>query len=50
MAQVYVSVGSNIDRERNLGAALDALTELYGDLQLSSVAESVAVGFDSEPF
>lgn len=50
MAQVYVSVGSNIDRERNISAALQGLTELYGELQLSSVYESEAVGFDSEPF
>lgn len=50
MAQVYVSVGSNIDRERNISAALQGLTELYGELQLSSVYESAAVGFDSEPF
>lgn len=50
MAQVYVSVGSNIDRERNISAALQGLTELYGELQLSSVYESKAVGFDSEPF
>lgn len=50
MAQVYVSVGSNIDRVRNISAALQGLTERYGELQLSSVYESAAVGFDSEPF
>ena len=50
MAQVYVSVGSNIDRELNIAAALQALTECYGDLRQSSVYESAAIGFDSEPF
>jgi 2-amino-4-hydroxy-6-hydroxymethyldihydropteridine diphosphokinase len=50
MAQVYVSVGSNIDRQRNIATALQALTEIYGELQLSSVYESAAVGFDSAPF
>lgn len=50
MAQVYVSVGSNIDRQRNIATALQALTENYGELQLSSVYESAAVGFDSAPF
>ena len=50
MAQVYVSVGSNIDRKRNIATALQALTEHYGELQQSSVYESAAVGFDSEPF
>lgn len=50
MPQVYVSVGSNIDRRRNIAAALQALTRLYGELQLSPVYESAAVGFDSAPF
>jgi 2-amino-4-hydroxy-6-hydroxymethyldihydropteridine diphosphokinase len=50
MAQVYVSVGSNIERQRNIATALQVLTEVYGELQLSSVYESAAVGFDSEPF
>jgi 2-amino-4-hydroxy-6-hydroxymethyldihydropteridine diphosphokinase len=50
MAQVYVSVGSNIDRQRNITTALQLLTETYGELQQSSVYESAAVGFDSAPF
>ena len=50
MAQVYVSVGSNIHRQRNIAAALQALTGIYGELQQSSVYESAAVGFDSAPF
>jgi 2-amino-4-hydroxy-6-hydroxymethyldihydropteridine diphosphokinase len=50
MPQVYVSVGSNIDRQRNIAIALQALTERYGDLQQSQVYESAAVGFDSAPF
>ena len=50
MAQVYVSVGSNLDRERNIATALQVLTDRYGELQQSSVYESAAVGFDSAPF
>ena len=50
MAQVYVSVGSNLERERNIATALQELTENYGELQQSSVYESAAVGFDSAPF
>jgi 2-amino-4-hydroxy-6-hydroxymethyldihydropteridine diphosphokinase len=50
MAQVYVSVGSNLDRERNIATALQVLREHFGDLQQSSVYESAAVGFDSAPF
>ncbi len=50
MARVYVSVGSNIDRERNVKAALDALSDVYGELRLSSVFESEPVGFEGDPF
>jgi len=50
MAQVYVSIGSNQDRTRYIRASLDALTEHFGQLQLSSVYESEAVGFDGDNF
>jgi len=50
MPRVYVSVGSNIDRRRNIAAALQALTAHYGELQRSPVYESAAVGLDSDPF
>lgn len=50
MARVYVSIGSNIDRVRNIGIALQRLGDEYGPLIQSSVFESAAVGFDSAPF
>ena len=50
MAQVYVSIGSNIDRERNIDAALRELSAAYRQLEQSSVYESDAVGFGSTPF
>lgn len=50
MAQVYVSIGSNQDRARYIRASLDALTERFGELRLSSVYESEAVGFDGDNF
>ncbi|MGD2138696.1 MAG: 2-amino-4-hydroxy-6-hydroxymethyldihydropteridine diphosphokinase [Gammaproteobacteria bacterium] len=49
-AQVYVSIGSNIEREKNIRDSLQALAEAFGQLRLSSVYESAAVGFDSAPF
>lgn len=48
--EVYISIGSNIDREHYITAALDALAEQFGELVVSSVYESEAVGFDGEPF
>lgn len=50
MAQVLLSLGSNIDRERYITKGLDALAELFGDLGLSSVYESESVGFNGSPF
>lgn len=50
MARVYVSIGSNIERERNIAAALRRLEAAFGPLEQSSVYESEAVGFDSDPF
>jgi 2-amino-4-hydroxy-6-hydroxymethyldihydropteridine diphosphokinase len=50
MARVYVSIGSNIDRERNIALALRLLEASFGPLSRSSVYESAAVGFDSTPF
>lgn len=48
--QVFLGVGSNVDRERYIRAGLDALSQEFGELQLSPVYESEAVGFDGSPF
>ncbi|HFD78984.1 MAG TPA: 2-amino-4-hydroxy-6-hydroxymethyldihydropteridine diphosphokinase [Gammaproteobacteria bacterium] len=50
MARVYVSVGSNIERERNVASALATLAREYGELQQSRIYETQAVGFDGDPF
>jgi len=50
MAWVYISLGSNIDREALTRAGVAALRQHYGELVLSSVYESEAVGFDGENF
>ena len=50
MAQVYVSIGTNIERERHVRAALDALESSYGPLQCSSVYETASVGFEGDNF
>lgn len=50
MARVYISIGSNIEREKNVLSALDTLHEWFGDLLLSPVYESEAVGFVGESF
>lgn len=50
MARVYVSLGSNIEREHNLRAAVRALREHFGPLTLSPVYESRPIGFEGENF
>lgn len=50
MTRVYLSLGSNIDREHNIRAGLDALAAQFGEVHLSPVYESEAVGFDGAPF
>lgn len=50
MARIYISIGSNIDAEKNIRLAIHALQNHYGKLILSSVYESEAVGFDGDNF
>ena len=50
MPRAWLSLGSNIDRERNIRSAVRALEERFGELVISPVYESEAVGFDSNPF
>ena len=50
MARVAVSIGSNLERERNVKDALVALGKTFGELSCSPVYESAAYGFDGPPF
>lgn len=50
MNDVFLGLGSNIERERYLVAGLDALQRLLGEFRYSSVYDSAAIGFDGQPF
>jgi len=50
MATIYISLGSNIQREANTRAGVAALKQAFGELVLSSVYESESVGFDGDAF
>lgn len=50
MTQVYLSLGSNLGREKNIIAGLDALAQQFGELQISRVYESESVGFKGSRF
>ena len=50
MALVFFGLGSNQSPEENLRLAIRELRSRYGDLTLSSVYESPAVGFEGADF
>ncbi len=50
MPQIYLSLGSNIDRDKSIRRAVEQLTKRYGTLQISTVYESEAVGFEGDAF
>ncbi|WP_353570205.1 2-amino-4-hydroxy-6-hydroxymethyldihydropteridine diphosphokinase [Candidatus Albibeggiatoa sp. nov. BB20] len=50
MAQIYISIGSNIDPKKYIRNSIKALRQQYGQLQVSSVYESEAVGFEGDNF
>ena len=50
MASVYLGLGSNVAAEKNLRLAVDALKSRYGELVISPVYKSAAVGFEGADF
>jgi 2-amino-4-hydroxy-6-hydroxymethyldihydropteridine diphosphokinase len=50
MTQIYISVGSNTNREHYIRMAVLELSAAFGELTLSSVYESEAVGFRGDAF
>ena len=50
MGKALLSLGSNIDAERNLRSAFAALRERFGDIAASKVYRFPAVGFEGPDF
>ena len=50
MAQVYLSIGSNIAPEENIRVCLARLREEFGHLDISPIYQCAAVGFEGEDF
>ena len=50
MPRVYVSIGSNIDREKNIRGALQELGATFSPLICSNVYETEAIGFEGDAF
>jgi len=50
MAEVFVSIGSNVDPERHVRLAVFELERNFGPLKLSRVYRNKPIGFDGEDF
>jgi 2-amino-4-hydroxy-6-hydroxymethyldihydropteridine diphosphokinase len=50
VAVIYVGLGSNINPEENLQLGISELRDHFGNLQISAVYRSKAVGFDGDDF
>lgn len=50
ITEVYLDIGSNIDREKNIQSCVDELQIDFPDIVFSKAYESEAEGFDGDPF
>ena len=50
MTHIVLSLGSNIDREDKIRFAIDQITALFGELEISPVYEAASMGFDGPAF
>jgi len=50
MRTIFVSIGSNLEPRKHIAMALETLRDRFGDLQLSPVYETEAVGFSGQAF
>ncbi|MDO9168227.1 MAG: 2-amino-4-hydroxy-6-hydroxymethyldihydropteridine diphosphokinase [Methylobacter sp.] len=50
MTRGYISIGSNIDKDKYIPASLSALEQVFGELTISSIYETEAVGFTGDVF
>jgi 2-amino-4-hydroxy-6-hydroxymethyldihydropteridine diphosphokinase len=50
MPTAYISIGSNIERDKNIPSSIAALVQCFGALTISSIYESEPVGFTGAAF
>ena len=48
--QIYVAIGSNFERHKNIVQALSMLQTTFGELQISNVYETIALGQSGENY
>jgi 2-amino-4-hydroxy-6-hydroxymethyldihydropteridine diphosphokinase len=50
IVQAYVGIGSNIDKVKNIDGCLSHLRELFGEIKISPIYQSKAIGLDGDDF
>jgi 2-amino-4-hydroxy-6-hydroxymethyldihydropteridine diphosphokinase len=50
MANIFISIGSNVDKESNIVNSIKTLKTYFPDLVCSAVFESESIGFDGHNF
>lgn len=50
MITVYIGVGTNVEKEKHVEAAVKELSQLGDSLKLSTIYECAPIGFDSDSF
>ena len=50
MAQIHINIGSNVNKQHNINAALKHLKAQFGEITTSSLYQSPAVGFVGDDF
>lgn len=50
MTRVYLSLGSNLEPQRHLPAAIDELRQRFGEIAVSPSYRSASIGFDGAAF
>jgi len=50
MTRIYIGIGTNIDREKNLRSGIKRLRETFGEMDMSTIYETEAVGFEGDNF
>ncbi len=50
MSTVYISIGSNVERDKNIRKALQLLIKRFNNIDCSSIYETIPVGFSGALF
>ena len=50
MSQIFIGIGSNVDREKNIASCINKLKENYESFSMSPIYETASMGFSGPNF